>query len=665
MLCRLSGRAAIVVLCGVAAVVAQERQLAAIDAATETDAAAVAEARRVGREVGAAIKAGGHDPAPLVKRLPAVAAAIALGTVGDDRYLPDLIARLEDTREPARIVALAEACCDLGGTVGVDVLLSVALRPGGEEVRDAIAALKRCVDEGLAVPETVTHDRTGPFHLRHRWDSDPARRMRVGPAAPSEALLVRVDALAARVADRDDARARFILTGLRRFGATAICDTFRADDPRPTVAIRQRILLDIGAPAVKPLRTALADTDGRAAVLRALVWLTTQAHESAALRTALASVEPVVLAAWSSLTADARAEAIRYLGQVGSVEAGRQLVAHAIDPAAPVESRVAAAGRAALLPGDPAPLLALARDSAAPPVLRDRAAFAAVARGEREGIGLLVEALATRSSPLPLLRALDGRPYFGYELHPDRAIERWRRYWTRYGRVARYTVTRLHTEARWAIENEAYADDLRNGWYGVFTAARPLAERVAREDAVMALADQTAPTLIAWIERSSDPVRRFHAAQMAAVRGLRPAVPALVTALGDDVALVRSTAAEGLGLIGQGFEYADFAAAIADALRPRLADPDALVRAQVALALARVGSGDGVPVLIDGLLDADRGVSDFCWVTLRRITGGRDGGFVPGSGLAARRAAVAALRAWWRTAADEFRPTPPPPKAAG
>lgn len=643
-----------------------DRLLAALDATGDASPDAVAHARRVGRVVGTALAGASSGPSggALVARLPAVGASIALGALGDDRHLPDLVARLEDTRRPARIVALAEACCDLGGTVGVDVLLSVALRPGGEEIRDAIAALKRCVNDSITVPDKVTNDRSGPFHVRQHWDADPVRRLRVGPAEPSEPLLARIDALASRLADRsdDDPRARFILTGLRGPGAAAICDTFRTDDPRPTVARRQRVLLDIGASAVPALRTALAEPDGRAAVLRALVWLTTKAHESQALQIALPSIEPIVLALWPTLDPASRLEAIRYLGQIGSPLAGERLVAHATDPSADADSRRAAAAAAALLPGDAASLIALARDAAAPPAVRDHAAYAAAARGAREGLGLLVDALATRATPLPLLRAIDGRPYFGYEQHPDRALERWRRYRDRFAKAARYTVPRLHTESRWAIENEAYAEDLRDGWYGVLTSAHPIAERVTREDAILSMADQTAPTLAAWIERATDPVRRFHAVQIASIRGLRPLVPSLVSALGDDVALIRSTAAEGLGLIGQGFEYADYAAAIADALRPRLADPDGFVRGQVALALARVGSAEGVPTLIDALLDDDRAVSDFAWATLRRITDGRDGGFIPGSGLAARRAAVASLRDWWRAAGDTFRPTPPPPK---
>jgi HEAT repeat protein len=284
------------------------------------------------------------------------------------------------------------------------------------------------------------------------------------------------------------------------------------------------------------------------------------------------------------------------------------------------------------------------------------AGFSSALLGEPRAIGRLIEFVAESGRPVPYLRRLSGWTYFGYDVDRTGAVERWTRWWKKYAAVIRVNPTRVKMELLWERENEVFRRDLLHDWLSGLGSQARWIDRVDQEARCLPLAVRMMPTLEQVVRTGKDPWIRFHAVQMMAILGERAAVPALVHALGDPMPLVRSTAAEGLGLIGRDFGYEDYSLGLRAALLPRLEDPDPYVRTQTALALARVRFADGVPVLIDALTHPDPGAQDFAWMTLRKVTGGKDFDFNPNASLPARRNAVAALRAWWKKEGKTFRP---------
>ncbi|MBN2490573.1 MAG: HEAT repeat domain-containing protein [Planctomycetes bacterium] len=599
-------------------------------------------------------------------------AAEALAELGDDVVVPDLLARLLEPLDGRGQVAVGVALCRLGARAGVDLLLSAAFRPEGDEVLAAIDGLRRCLAPALEVPERVVPDRSAVYALQLRWNRECASMpLPVGPSEPSAALCARLDRLASEVGSASSPAARrrrhVVLVGARAPAARALVRLHARDLAPPAREEACRILVDLGPYAVAPLLEALhSERPGIVrGALHALGRLAVQGRRFPALEALLAGAEGDVLALLESgCAADpaTRRELVDALGWIGGEAAGCALAPIAANrQGEPPEVRLQAV-RSLGLAGAVAArerLERIAEDAGESDAMRIEAAFAGALVGNPRAIGILIDLLAEGKPAVEALRRLSGWTYFGHELDPAAAVVRWQRWWERYAAVIRVKPDQVKRELLWERENEVYRRELEEEWLGGLAGGKRWIDRVDQEARCLPVAIRMLPTLRRAVRESPDRWIRFHAVQMMAILGERAAVPALVGALQDPEAMVRSTAAEGLGLIGRDFAYEDYSAALRTALVPRLADPDPYTRLQAALALARLRYADGIPALIDALEHPSPAVVDFAWTTLRRVMGGRDFGFRPAGALAERRRAVSALRAWWAEAGKDFRPELP------
>jgi len=596
-------------------------------------------------------------------------AAEALGRIGEDVVLPDLVAQLlkpMDGREQA-VVGLALG--RLGSRAGIDLLFNLAFRPTGDEVIEAIRGLKECLDPELVVPAEVVPERTAVYRLQMRWNRESTTMpLRVGPPAPSTALRARLESLAGEVGthrtEAERRRYHVIMVSLRRPAAEALIETFARDLASEAQDEVTRILVDMGPYAVAPLVNALTGEKPLVLTnaLRVLARLPVQGRRFPGLQPLLVKTETPALVVLYSGKADdpsTRVELMDLLGWVGGQASAAPLSAVLTDKGGEAPSVRLAAARSLGLIGmieGRKPLWTVVEDPRESLVLRAEAAFSSALLGEPRAIGRLIELLDESDRPIPFLRRLSSWTYFGYEVDGAGAVARWKRWWKKYAAVIRVNSTRVKLELLWERENEVFRRDLRRDWLAGLGSRARWIDRVDQEARCLPIAVRMMPTLEEVVRRGEDGWIRFHAVQMMAILGERAAVPALVRALRDPVPLVRSTAAEGLGLIGRDFGYEDYSLGLKAALLPRLEDADPYVRIQTALALARLRYADGVPALIDALDHPDPGAQDFAWMTLRKVTDGRDFDFNPQASLAARRKAVAALRAWWEKEGKTFRP---------
>jgi len=591
----------------------------------------------------------------------------ALGNLGDDQILPDLLAQLTRPLDGHAQVALGVALCKLGARAGVDLLLNVAFRPSGSEVLEAIQGLKTCVDEDLPVPSQVVPDRSAVYGLQLRWNRVcVALPLRVGPASPSPGLRARIESLVARIGKEASPTERqetfMILVALRDRAAKELIRAFTRYPAAEEEIVR--ILVKMGPYAMTSLVEALEATDLRKVrgAVRALGDMPVQSRTFPCLSLLLARSETAVLGLLKRVQGDLRVAVLDLVGWVGAEASRVPLSAVLLDPKGEgAAARLAAArslgligaekGREALwtVAGDPGQALGL----------RCQAAFSCALLGDKRGTGKLVALLEEGSIPIPYLRRLSGWVYFGHEVDPGGAIRRWQTWWKNYAAVIRVNPRQVKMELLWQRENRVFRRELMEDWLAGLGSDRKWIDRVDQEARILPMFVRMIPTLEEVARTSGDAWIRFHAVQMMATCGERAAVPALVHALKDPVARVRATAAEGLGFIGRDFEYEDYSLGLKAGLNPLLQDSDPYVRIQVALALARLRYADGIPVLLRALEHADAAVVDLAWITLRKVTGGKDFDFNPHGPLHQRQAALKQLHAWWEQQGKTFRPLLP------
>ena len=596
-------------------------------------------------------------------------AAEALGRLGEDVVLPDLLATLSRPLDGNAQAVLGVALCRLGSRAGVDLLLNLAFRLDGPEVIQGIQGLKTCVEPGLTVPTRVVPDRSEVYQLQLRWNRDcTTLPLTVGPPEPSAALGARIDRMAAEVGthatEKERKQHHLILVALRTPAASALIRSparHRDDMAWEDVV---RMLVDMGPYAVAPLVAALSDPDPAVVVdaVKALAGLPVQARKFPALPALLARAEPVAL----KLLAEKRAEnpeirgsVVALLGWIGGPGSGPALAAVLKDGTGESSSTRQAAALSLGLAGavhQRSDVWSVVQDASNPRTLRLEAAFAASLLGEPRAIGMLVESLDQGPEAIPYLRRLSGWTTFGYEADPDGAVERWKTWWKKYATVIRPDPRRVKLELLWERENQVFRRDVTEDWLAGLGQKARWFDRVDQEARCLPLRARMIPALTRAVQSSPDPCLRFHAVQIMAILGERAAVPSLMHALKDSSALVRSTAAEALGLIGRDFGYEDYSRGLRAGLIPLLQDEDPYVRVQASMALARLRYPDGIPALIELLGHARPGVVDFAWITLRTITDGKDHDFNPQGALRLRQKAVSDLKAWWKREGNTFRP---------
>ncbi len=158
---------------------------------------------------------------------------------------------------------------------------------------------------------------------------------------------------------------------------------------------------------------------------------------------------------------------------------------------------------------------------------------------------------------------------------------------------------------RWAAADALFARDARLEWMPALREALAAPDAYLRHFAAFELAELGAPDpsvareLVRLLTQAGDDEAAGFASALARLGPAREvALPGLVDALGGGAAAERASAARTLGLLQ--------ARGAVDALGRALADGDAAVRSQAALALSRIGdAGAALPALRTALVDED------------------------------------------------------------